>query len=127
MNKLLGLKNTPSRLAILSVLKEKNRPLDVLEIFELTKDKADLATVYRTLEAFCANGLANKVEFREGKYRYELRGTDHHHLICLSCNKIEDIEDRFMDDWEKEIKDRRGFLVRNHSLEFFGLCANCQK
>ena len=127
MKQLIGLKNTPSRLAILSVLTEKNRPLDVLEIFELTKDKADLATIYRTLETFYGNGLINKVEFGEGKYRYELRRTDHHHLICLDCGKIEDVEDRFMSDWEKEIKDKKGFLVKNHSLEFFGHCPDCQK
>ena len=121
------LKNTPSRTAILSALKKEDRPLDALEILELTKDKADLATVYRTLETFYNNGLISKVEFREGKYRYEIKKSDHHHLICLSCGKIEEIEDKFMQEWEDEIRKKRGFLVKSHSLEFFGLCKNCQK
>lgn len=120
------LKNTPSRLAILSVLKEKNRPLDVLQIFESIKDKTDLATVYRTLETFFNSGLINKLEFGEGKYRYEIKGKDHHHLICRNCMKIEDVEDRFMNDWENDIKKEKGFLVSNHSLEFFGVCFQCQ-
>lgn len=125
--KLSGLKNTPSRLAILSALQKENKPLDVLEIFALTKNKADLATVYRTLETFFGNGLINRIEFGEGKYRYELKRIDHHHLICLDCGDIEDVEDKFMKDWEKEIKAKRGFSVKNHSLEFFGICRNCQK
>lgn len=122
-----GLKNTPSRLAVLSVLKEKNNPLDVLQIFELTKDKTDLATVYRTLETFLNNGLINRLEFGEGKYRYEIKRKDHHHLICRACERIEDVEDKFMNKWENEIKAERGFLVSNHSLEFFGLCKLCQR
>ncbi len=127
MKLISGLKNTPSRLAILSALKEKSYPLDVMQIFELTKDKTDLATVYRTLETFYDNGLINKLEFGEGKYRYEIKGKDHHHLICRGCRKIEDVEDKFMNDWESEIKTKRGFLVSSHSLEFFGLCRDCQK
>lgn len=122
-----GLKNTPSRLAVLSVLKEKNNPLDVLQIFELTKDKTDLATVYRTLETFLNNGLINRLEFGEGKYRYEIKRKDHHHLICRACERIEDVEDKFMNKWENEIKVERGFLVSNHSLEFFGVCKQCQR
>lgn len=122
-----GLKNTPSRLAVLSVLKEKNNPLDVLQIFELTKGKTDLATVYRTLETFLNNGLINRLEFGEGKYRYEIKRKDHHHLICRACERIEDVEDKFMNKWENEIKVERGFLVSNHSLEFFGLCKLCQR
>ena len=129
MNSIVGLKNTPSRLAILSVLKEKNRPLDVLQIFELIKDKTDLATVYRTLETFWDNGkgIINKLEFFEGKYRYEIKGKDHHHLICRDCMGIEDVEDKFMNEWENEIKREKGFLVSSHSLEFFGLCQLCQR
>jgi len=126
MNQLSGLKNTPPRLAIFSVLKMQQRPLNVLEILELVKNKADLATIYRTLEIFFDKGLINKVEFGEGKYRYELKRADHHHLICSNCEKIEDISDGFMEDFEKEIKSKKGFLVKSHSLEFFGLCKNCQ-
>ena len=127
MKTISKLKNTPSRLAILSILKEKNIPLDALQISKLVKDKADLATVYRTLETFYNNGLINKLEFGEGKYRYEIKKKDHHHLICGNCKKIEDVEDKFMSDWEKEIKIKKGFLVNRHALEFFGLCSSCQK
>lgn len=127
MKQLLGLRNTPARLAILSILKEKNRPLDVLEIFELVKNKADLATVYRTLEVFYDSGLASKVEFREGKYRYELKKNHHHHLICTGCGRVEEVEGDFLKKMEDNIFRSKKFKVQSHSLEFFGLCANCQK
>lgn len=129
MSRIPGLKNTPSRLAVLSVLEKENKPLSVLEIYEPIKDKADLATVYRNLEVFRENNLVDRVEFGEGKYLYEIRKEDHHHLICLNlyCGKVEDIEDKFMSEWEREIKETKGFLVKNHSVEFFGLCKDCQK
>ena len=125
MNKLSGLKNTPSRLAILSVLKDEERPLNALEIFELVSHKADLATVYRTLETFCDNGLINKLEFGEGKFRYEIKKKHHHHLICTECGKIEDVEGEFMKKMEEEIYKDKQFKVKYHSLEFFGVCKDC--
>jgi Fur family transcriptional regulator, ferric uptake regulator len=125
MKAFINFKKTPSRLAILSVLK-KNKPLDVLQIFELVKGGTDLATVYRTLDTFCGLGLINRLEFGEGKYRYEIKNKDHHHLICKNCKKIDEIDDNFMQNWEKDIKKKRGFLVNSHALEFFGLCKECQ-
>lgn len=126
MKLLAGLKNTPSRLAVLKILKEKNSPLDVLQIFELTKNKTDLATVYRTLEVFYNNGLIEKFEFGEGKYRYEIKGKHHHHLVCDVCGKIEDVSAQAIPALEKEIQSKHKFLIKRHSLEFFGLCKNCQ-
>jgi len=122
-----GLKNTPSRLNILSILKKTKKPLDASEIYKLVKNKTDLATVYRTLETFVKKGLINKLEFGEGKYRYEAKKGDHHHLICTCCDKIDDIKDKFIEAWGGKIKAEKGFLVKSHALEFFGLCKCCQK
>jgi Fur family ferric uptake transcriptional regulator len=49
----------------------------------------------------------------------------HHHLVCNSCGKIEDIrlnEQKFI----KEVAVKSQFLVDHHHLEFFGYCSNCQ-
>lgn len=100
--------------------------MDVGEIYNLVKKTTDLATVYRSLEVFCNKGFVVKLEFGEGKYRYEIRKNDHHHLICEKCNKIGIVEDKFMQNWEEEIKKTKKFLVKRHALEFFGLCNNCQ-
>jgi Fur family transcriptional regulator, ferric uptake regulator len=125
-----GLKQTPARIAVLSILQEQNRPMDVAEILELVRSEGietNQATVYRILDIFCEKGMVNRFEFHEGKFRYELAGADHHHLLCESCGRIEDLSDCNIPDWEVEITRKKGFLVKRHSLEFFGLCQNCQR
>lgn len=125
-----GLKGTKTRVAVLHILSEENRPLDVAEIInglEKHNIAADQATVYRILDIFAQKGLIQRFEFQEGKFRYEKSGDDHHHLICEQCGKIEDISDCDINDLEKDIQKKKGFTVKRHSLEFFGLCQNCQK
>ncbi len=124
------LKATPARLAVLSFLDNNKSPLDADAIFAHLReehDEADKATIYRILETFVAKGLLKRLEFGEGKYRYELAGDDHHHLICENCGKIEDISDCNISDLEADIKQKKNFLVKRHSLEFYGLCQNCQR
>lgn len=125
----VGIKKTEARMALLNLLEKEKNPLDVSSIVDgLRSEKvnADQATVYRILDILTQKGLINRLEFGEGKYRYELPKTHHHHLICQSCGKIEDIEGNFVDKIEKEIKTKNGFLVKSHSLEFFGVCKSCQ-
>src|SRR3989344_4717406 len=124
-----GIKKTKARLAILSFLQNKSKPKDVLEIIDYLKDQqidADKVTVYRILEIFTAKGLIKRLEFQEGKFRYEGAGEHHHHLICMNCKKVEDIDiENDVSKHEKYIFDTKKFKVLNHSLEFFGLCENC--
>lgn len=124
------LKITSARKVTLHFLEKENRPVDVEEILEHLRKHdlaTDRATVYRMIETFLGKGIINRFEFGEGKFRYELAGTDHHHLVCESCGRIEDISDCGIERWEKEIKKKKGFVVEHHSLEFFGICKSCQQ
>jgi len=124
-----SLKTTPARLAVLSFLNENSDPLSAESIFDHVAGEhspADRATIYRILETFFQKGIIKRLELGEGKYRYELTGEEHHHLICESCGKIEDISDCNISEFEKEIGRKKKFTVRRHSLEFFGLCSDCQ-
>ncbi len=126
----LGLKQTPARIGILKMLETKQHPVDVPEIatyLETNNINTNKATVYRILDMFYKKGIVNRFELEEGKFRYELTAEDHHHVICESCGSIEDVSDCSVDKIEKVIKRKKGFLVKRHSLEFYGLCKNCQK
>ncbi|MEK7573075.1 MAG: Fur family transcriptional regulator [Patescibacteria group bacterium] len=129
--KVLELKATPARKAILDFLESEDRPLDVVSIFEYLKKRkvnADIATVFRIINKFTDKGLTKKIEFKEGKFRYELFAKDeHHHLVCNNCGNIEDISDCNISSLEKDIEKKKKFKVRSHSLEFFGLCKDCQR
>ncbi|MBI3984961.1 MAG: transcriptional repressor [Candidatus Levybacteria bacterium] len=123
-------KATPARLAVMKFLESSNQPVDVNAILDyLTRESihADPATIFRMMNAFVDKGILKKIDFREGKTRYELSSKgDHHHLVCTNCGNVERIEDSHMKEFEEEIKKKKKFLVKSHSLEFFGICQNCQ-
>ncbi|MDP3941350.1 MAG: Fur family transcriptional regulator [bacterium] len=123
------LKVTNARKVAIHFFEKEERPVDVEEIlFHLRKHKlaTDRATVYRMIDTFLDRGIITRLEFGEGKYRYELAGSDHHHLVCENCGRVEDISDCGIEAWEKKIKQKKHFLVKHHSLEFFGICKSCQ-
>lgn len=126
----VDLKATRARLAVLKVLENTDKPLDVMTIkSELKKQgvDADPATIFRMMNSFFDKGIVREINFQESKLRYEYSAKeDHHHLVCENCGVIEDISDCNIDTWENEICGKKGFLVKHHSLEFFGLCKNCQ-
>ena len=123
-------KNTPARSAITQFLSSISTPVDVAEIINFLHSKklnTNKVTVYRTIDFLLKNGIITRLEFGEGKFRYELNKTHHHHLVCQNCGKVEDVEGVFVEELEKKIRSKKGFLIKSHSLEFFGLCQNCQK
>lgn len=124
------LKVTPARLAVLAALERTDKPLDVSSVIDYLKDqkvKADKVTVFRIMNALTEKGLVTPIQLGEGKFRYEHSAhADHHHFICESCGSITDISDCNIDELQKDIQQKKGLLVKRHSLEFFGLCAACQ-
>lgn len=123
-----GYKITSPRRAILGVLVAT--PLTAYEVYaHLEKRGVDvnLVTIYRTLELFIRLGLVGKTRFGDKTARYELVVgiKHHHHVICQKCKTIEDVS---LDEKAliKQVKNQSTFQIKNHTLEFFGLCVNCQ-
>lgn len=125
----VSLQITPARIAAMQLFESHDTPLDVQHVIDhLQKELGvDRVTVFRIINTFVEKGLIRKLEFGEGKARYELNTGEHHHLICQECGSIQDISDCNIGELEKDIQKKKGFLVKQHSLEFFGICKNCQK
>lgn len=121
-----GLKTTSARIAVLDLLEKRENPIDVLTLVEELDSQVDQATVYRILELLTNKGIISRFDFGEGKYRYELQKKHHHHLVCDKCGGIEDIEIKQIEEIENHIRSKKNFLIKSHSLEFFGICKNCQ-
>ncbi|MDO8269358.1 MAG: Fur family transcriptional regulator [Candidatus Levybacteria bacterium] len=124
-----GLRVTPARIAVLSVLEDSEHPLDITGIISKViklKVDADQATIYRIIENFIDKDLVKRLQFREKKFYYEAKRYDHHHAICEKCGKIDDISNCSIDRVEREIERTKGFKVKSHSLEYFGTCKSCQ-
>ena len=126
-----SLKVTPARLGVLKALENTENPLDAMMIETYLKQhniKADRVTIFRILNALTDKGLAKPIQLNEGRLRFEHAATsDHHHFICETCGVIEDISDCNIDKFEKEIRNKKGLLIKRHSLEFFGICKSCQR
>ena len=125
------LKITPARLDVLHILERSDIPIDAATILsDLQKQNIliDKVTVFRILNSLTDKGILRPIQFNEGKLRYEYAAKPkHHHFICERCGKIIDIEGCVLDSLQKDIEKKKGVLVKRHSLEFFGLCADCQK
>jgi len=124
------LRATPARIAVMNFLETTNHPVDVSMVRDYLDRQqigTDPATVFRMMNMFMEKGIVKQISFNEGKFRYELSSKpDHHHLLCESCGAIEDFSDCAISTLETDIMKRKGFFVKSHSLEFYGLCKKCR-
>lgn len=112
---------------IIEILKKHKKPITVSEILNSTL--VNKTTVYRNLEKLVSEGKVLEVNISTQKTFYELNSHDHHHhLVCKSCNAIQDFEEQNLEnaisDFEKQILES-GFDIKSHNLEFFGYCNKC--
>jgi len=124
------LKSTPARLQVLAIVEHERVPLDVKTIASMLQKRGvdvDKVTLFRIVNALTEKGILKPIQFNEGKLRYEYAYLpEHHHFMCERCGWIEDVEVCNIAPVIQKIFSKNGLLVRRHSLEFFGLCADCQ-
>jgi Fur family transcriptional regulator, ferric uptake regulator len=125
-----NLKVTPQRLAILTLLGKINAHPDADELyFELrkTEDNVSRATVYRVLDALVENSIVRKLEFGDGRARYEMRtsASHHDHLICIDCGKVEEFFNEEIESLQVSIAKKFDFKLERHVHQLFGICQDC--
>ena len=127
----IGRKATPSRLSILAMFKKARRPLSAQEIIHMLLETVDQATVYRTLTSLKEKGIIKQVDLRHNHAHYELANlTEHHHLICTHCGKVEDVHRHCgVEEIQSAIlRSSKHFAnIQEHALEFYGVCILCSK
>lgn len=129
-----GYKLTSQRGSILEVIwGNEGKHMSAEEIHMAVKrdiPKIGIATIYRTLYLLEELGVLIKLDFEDGRNRYELshpeQDHDHHHLICLKCGEVSEVEEDLLDSLEDKINKNFGFKVINHKVKFFGHCKKCQ-
>lgn len=126
-----GLRATRQRESILETFLAADDHVSVEELYDrLRRDHPSIghATVYRSMSLFVDAGIAKERRFHEGRVRYEpgVNVAHHDHLVCLTCGDIQEFEDPTIEELQEEIAQARGFEVRYHRLELYGLCARCR-
>lgn len=128
-------KLTPQREATVRVLLENESDhLSAEDVYLKVKDKAPeigLATVYRTLELLAELKVVDKINFGDGVARFDLRKEGakhfHHHMVCMECGAVDEIEEDLLDDVERRVEKDFAFKILDHRLTFHGVCHRCQK
>lgn len=130
MKELLGkdMRLTNQRRIILEELKSVTTHPTADEIYGMVRQKMpriSLGTVYRNLEVLSSLGLVRKLENAAGQKRFDGDVSPHHHIRCEACGKVGDIFDA-PDITRIEQGLGTDFQITGVSLEFSGLCPQCQ-
>lgn len=128
-------KLTPQRQFILQVfINNRDKHLSAEDVHNIVRQQANdigLATVYRTLELLSELEILQKIDFGDGRSRYEINETNsphhHHHLICLTCGRVIEFADDLMEDLENIIAKNSNFSIVDHQVKFYGYCQECRK
>jgi Fur family ferric uptake transcriptional regulator len=119
-------RNTRQRRAIRQVFAEIDRPLgpqEVLQAAQVYTPGLGIATVYRTLKAFVAEGWLVSVELPGEPQRYEMAGKGHHHhFCCRTCDRVFEIGGCLTNLTRLA---PRGFQLERHEVVLYGMCNAC--
>ncbi len=124
-----GIAVTPQRLAVIQALLASENHPSTDEICAAVRRKnphVSLATVHRILEQFCEVGEARKVTLLHDVARYDGNVEPHHHVLCVRCRRVHDIEAAEVDKLLEDTPSLGQFALLRCSLEIEALCARCQ-
>ncbi len=100
---------------------------DLVDLIGQEDQQISRATVYRTLAWMEAAGIARKVDFGEGRFRFEhsYRHPRHFHLICKGCNQSMEFLSSDIEQMIEEVAEARKFTVTNAVVQLYGTCEAC--
>ena len=120
-----GVRLTDQRKLIAKVMSESEDHPDVDELHKRVSkfdSKVSIATVYRTVKLFEESGILDKLEFGDGRARYENADREHHdHLIDINSGKVIEFVDNEIEKLQELIALRLGYELRGHKLELYGV------
>ena len=120
-----GLRMTSQRKIIALVLEDAADHPDVEELYKRSS-KIDptisIATVYRTVKLFDEAGILDKLEFGDGRARYEDAEREHHdHLIDVNSGRVIEFVDSDIEKLQEKIANKLGYKLMGHKLELYGV------
>ena len=119
-----GLKITSPRLKVLDILEHSNeRHMSAEAIYRALLESGEelgLATVYRVLTQFERAGLVSRHNFEGGTAVFELADRTHHdHMVCLDSGSVIEFYDERIERLQREIADKHGYEIEEHSLVLY--------
>jgi len=120
-----GLRMTDQRRIVARVIGSAEDHPDVEELFARASaidPRISIATVYRTVKLFEESGILERLEFGDGRARYEDAERDHHdHLIDMNSGEVIEFVDPEIEELQERIAARLGYRLKGHRLELYGV------
>ncbi len=123
-------RRTRSQNQVLELLKQLKDAISAQELYlELRQRRVSmgLATVYRALESLKLEGAVQVRTLSSGESLYSLAQADTHHLTCVRCGLSTEMNECPVHGLETHLTESHHFQIFYHTLEFFGLCEQCQE
>jgi Fur family transcriptional regulator, ferric uptake regulator len=101
---------------------------DLVDIIRREDSRISRATVYRTLQWMVDAGIARKVDFGEGRFRFEhsYRQPRHFHLICKNCHRSFEFLSSDIEALIEEVSGARAFTPSQSVVQIYGTCESCR-
>lgn len=125
-----GLPITVQRRAVFeAMLDREDHPAadDIYDAVRLAMPNLSRTSVYRTLETLVETGMVQKVCHPGSTARFDPKISRHHHLVCMKCEKIFDIESAKLDAVPWPNVRAQGFEIADYHIHFRGVCADCRR
>lgn len=118
---------TPARLAVVTAVLDRSGHFSVDDIVGRVP-RVGRATVFRTMKLLSEMGMLCRVLLEDGSLRYRVsrRQGHHHHLVCVSCASVQELDACIASDMLGDLARSTGYEIEGHWLEFFGRCAACR-
>ena len=125
-----GVRLTPQRLIILSIVAHGDGHLGVDEVYRSAKESypyMDVATVYRTLHLLKRLGVVTEVAIGD-RLHYELTDPQgrHHHMVCRECGGAYNLDPDYLEEFRKTLVQEFGFEPDLDHFTVSGTCSECQ-
>ncbi len=125
-----GLSLTIQRRVIFQTLLERDDHPTADQVYELVKNRIpglSRTTVYRVLDTLVRIGAISKVCHPGAAARFDPKIHQHHHLVCLHCDSIVDLEDERLSAIELPAVGTQGFKINEFHIYLRGLCPKCRR
>jgi Fur family transcriptional regulator, peroxide stress response regulator len=123
-----GFKVTPQRLAVYEVLSNTKEHPNAEMIFNKLQDHyptMSLATVYKTIDILKEVGLVQILNAGEDSFRYDADTSDHAHIRCTECGRVDDIFNIDAKPFESKVAAATSYQLSGHQFYFYGVCPAC--
>jgi Fur family peroxide stress response transcriptional regulator len=121
---------TVQRRTVLEVVLDRSDHPTADQVYDVVRDRVpgvSRTTVYRVLETLMRIGVITKVCHPGAAVRFDPRVEQHHHLVCLHCDSIVDLDDERFNEIALPDVRARGFTIKEFDIHLRGICGDCSR